>query len=452
MQHFRAPLLDEHNDLEAALTILDEWAQYQMHSIQQPGLALGIVYDGNLIWGKGYGYADLESKTPVTLDTRFRVASISKTFTATAIMQLQAAGQLLLDDPIIKYLDWFKLQMEGEPPITIRHCLTHTSGLPRDGITSIWEDDSFYTWEEVIENTKKRELRFAPLEHYAYSNLGYALLGGVILAITGQTWNEYVQQHILDPLEMKNTLTAGRGGEENLAVGYLIPDDKHNRKGIHVVDAKGYDSATGMASTINDLAKYARFHLSTENTPLLSAYALRDMHRPHAVSDRWDSGYGLGISVMRMGNHTLSGHGGGYKGYLTSFLVNREHKAGFIVLTNSLDGNPFNYAEKSVKLILPELVKLNAVKKESQPDWEHYVGRYHAEWGDVLIVIRNNELHYRPVAFPDADPIILEPTDEAHIFIGKVVGNTHQKIRFEFDAAGAVVRVWRENEYANRVK
>ena len=106
-------LIENHTDLGTAIDILDRWIGNTMHKHHQPGIAIGIVYDGELLWGKGYGYADIETQTPVTLDTRFRIASITKTFTATAIMQLRDAEKLSLDDPVSNYLDWFNLRYKG---------------------------------------------------------------------------------------------------------------------------------------------------------------------------------------------------------------------------------------------------------------------------------------------------------------------------------------------------
>ncbi|MCX9080161.1 MAG: serine hydrolase, partial [Candidatus Methanoperedens sp.] len=321
----RSSLLDEHQDLNSAFMLLDQWTQYKVHRLHQPGLALGVVFKGNLIWAKGYGLADRELGAPVTLATRFRVASISKTFTATAIMQLRDAGMLRLDDPVSEHLDWFTVQYPDAPPITICHLLTHTSGLPRDGARSMWESDDFHTWEEVVELMPERVPTMPPVQEFSYSNLGYAVLGGVVQAVSGECWADYVQRHILDPLEMTDTLTSVEGGVPNLATGYLREDADGHRKPMHVVDAKGFDPATGMASTLRDLAKYARFHLSTEDNGVLSPHTLRDMHRVHWLDANWKGGYGLGIGISRIGDYTLSGHGGGYKGFLTGFLISREH-------------------------------------------------------------------------------------------------------------------------------
>ena len=141
------PLINDHADLATAIDVLDKWIEHTMHRQHLPGLAIGIIYDGALLWGKGYGSADVESQTPVTLDTHFRIASISKSFTATAILQLRDAGKLRLDDPAANYLDWFDLRYEDAPDITIHNLLTHTSGLPRDSHKPLFVEFDAPEWQ-----------------------------------------------------------------------------------------------------------------------------------------------------------------------------------------------------------------------------------------------------------------------------------------------------------------
>ena len=196
----------QHADLSTSIYLLDKWISFQRHEHHLPGLVVGLVNDGRLIWGKGYGYADLEHETPITLDTRFRIASITKTFTAVAILQLRDSGKLQLDDPVSTYLEWFSLRYDNAPPISIRQLLTHTSGLPRDATIPHWTDNVFQSWDEVVATTQQRKPVIPPLQDFGYSNLGYTLLGGIIEVVTGQTWVDYIQKNILTPLNMNETV------------------------------------------------------------------------------------------------------------------------------------------------------------------------------------------------------------------------------------------------------
>jgi CubicO group peptidase (beta-lactamase class C family) len=144
----KAPVLGiSSNNIDA----LDAWIRAQMAYRGLPGLAVGVIHQGRLTWAKGYGFADAERKIPVTPATLFQAASITKTFTATAIMQLRDAGKLALDDPVAKHLPWFELKNPAKdaPAITIRHLLTHTAGLPREAAFPYWTDAAFPTLEQV---------------------------------------------------------------------------------------------------------------------------------------------------------------------------------------------------------------------------------------------------------------------------------------------------------------
>lgn len=443
----RSESVGENAEVATALTILDKWIAMTVHKSQQPGLAAGIVHKGEVIWSKGYGFADMEQKTPVSADTRFRIASITKTFTGTAILQLRDAGKLALDDPLSKYLPWFDLQYPGAPPITIRHVMTHTSGLPRDSTVPHWTEGTFHTWEELVESTKERKPVMPPVKEFKYSNLAFSLLGGVVEAASGQPWAEYVQTEILDPLEMADTLVTPAGDEANLAVGYLRADEEYARNPAHIAATNGFSPSASMASSVNDLVKYARFHLSKEDTAILSGHTLRDMHRIHWLDPTWLWGYGLGVFVHKLDDWTTSGHSGGYNGYLTMFRLCREHDFAVIVLTNALGSDPYQYVERAYKLVLPKVIEASKEKAEAEADWQQYLGSYTADWGDTEIIISDGQLQAISLEFLDMPPIVLEPTDTSHVFTIKSPGNGGETARFEFDDAGTIIRLWWNNEY-----
>ena len=225
-------LLLDNPDLAAAIDIYEAWIRFTMHRNQQPGLAVGLVFADELIWGRGFGYADLASETPVTLDTRFRIASITKTFTAVSILQLRDAGKLNLDDPLTQHLDSYALRYAGAPEITIRNLLTHTSGLPRDSHNPMWTDCDAPDWDEFVTAMQERPPTRAPYDKFAYSNVGYSLLGGVIAQVSGQSWASYIQRHILDPLGHVGHLSAAAArrpaaGGRLFAAGRQAPARAH---------------------------------------------------------------------------------------------------------------------------------------------------------------------------------------------------------------------------------
>ena len=223
-------LLRENPDLATAVDVYDSWIRFTMHRKHQPGLAVGIVFDGELLWGQGFGNADIEAKIPVTLDTRFRIASISKTFTAVAILQLRDGGRLSLDDPVSRRLDWFDLRYPGAPEITIRNLLTHSSGLPRDSHNPMWTECDAPAWDEFVQELKARAPTRPPYKKFAYSNVGYSLLGGIIEAVSGETWAAFVQRNIVDPLDMSATFPVPQSDDALLASGYSRLNDNYERQ------------------------------------------------------------------------------------------------------------------------------------------------------------------------------------------------------------------------------
>src|SRR5207247_268625 len=168
--------------VSSALKLLDALTATQVAYRQQPGLSIAIVSDQEMIWAKGYGYADVDKRVPATPATIYRMASHTKMFTAIAVMQLRDAGKLRLDDPVVKYLPWFKPQPASpdDPPVTIRHLLTHTSGLPREAAAPYWSDFNFPTRAEVVRGVAIQHAVSASEPKWKYSNLALAVPGEVV--------------------------------------------------------------------------------------------------------------------------------------------------------------------------------------------------------------------------------------------------------------------------------
>lgn len=445
-------LLQEQADLATAIDILDKWTAHNMREKHLPGLALGLVYRGELLWGKGYGLADLETGQPVTLDTRFRIASISKTFTATGILQLRDAGKLGLDDPVSQYLEWFGLRYRDAPEITIRNLLTHTSGLPRDSVNAMWTDCAAPGWEEFVAQTRSRQPTRAPYENYAYSNLGYSLLGGIIAVVSGHSWASYLRHHVLEPLGMSETHAVPEADDAQLATGYTRERKNGKRNAFPFWKMNAFEASANFASSVKDLVKYAAFHLGLRGDAVLSPYTLFDMHRVHWLEESWKGGYGLGMGLQKIEDWVISGHGGGYPGYLTAFTICREHKAGVIALSNALGSNPHQIAEQAYKLVLPELIKATAeAKPEANPVWQKFVGDYASEWALQKVVIREGQLQLLYLDDLNGKPTLLEPTDDETVFVLRQAGQSNETLRFELDAGGEVIRLWERNEYSARI-
>ena len=165
--------LANRGDVKAALDVLSAWIENQRAYSGLPGASLAVVHDQELVWAAGFGWADVERRAPATPDTLYRIASITKTFTATALLQLRDAGKLQLDDPLARHLPWFDIASPHAeaPPITIRHLLTHTAGLPREAAFPYWTDFDFPTVERLREGLARQRGILATETQWKYSNL-----------------------------------------------------------------------------------------------------------------------------------------------------------------------------------------------------------------------------------------------------------------------------------------
>ena len=193
----------EYPAVASNIHLLETWIQSQINYGKMPGISIGIVYDGELIYQNGLGYADVDKKIPASVDTRYRIASQSKMFTALGIMILRDEGKLRLDDPVTKFLPWLNLKPvnESDPPITLFQLLTHSSGLSRD-IGNHWNDFKFPDRNEFKAlSSSKLKLIYSPYTVWKYSNNGYTLLGMVIEAASGRSYEDFIGEKILQPLQ-----------------------------------------------------------------------------------------------------------------------------------------------------------------------------------------------------------------------------------------------------------
>lgn len=282
----------------------------------QPGLSIGIVYDQELIWARGFGYANVERKAPVTPATLYRIASITKLFTSTAVLRLRDVGKLNANDPITRHLPWFDIQncYPDAPPITIRHLLTHTSGLFREAAFAYWTDDSFPSREQLREPLSQQRAILPSESEWKYSNPALSLVGEIVAAVSGEDYADYVQQHILDPLGMTDTYVRPPDPEHpQIATGYSRRRPDNSRSTSPFIDCQGIMPAANMTSTAEDLARFAMLQFRdglASGQQILRDSALREMQRVHWLDPEWQAGCWLGFKIMRQNGKTFIRHGG----------------------------------------------------------------------------------------------------------------------------------------------
>lgn len=371
---------------------LDLWIPHRMNFEHIPGLSIGVISGGKLVVQKGYGFADVEKKIKAKPETNYRIASISKMFTAVALLQLAEQKKLHLDDTVSSYLPWLKARKakRNAKDITIRQVLSHTSGLWRDGKISPFVTDKFPKAQDLQKELSADALTFATLEQFKYSNFAFALLSEIIREVSGAEYTKYINTHILKPLKMQSTAADLKDGIANLAIGYgrFIPEEKRDK--FSQAKTNAYASAAGVISNVEDLAKFLAFLSSEDDTSILTTTSKREMKRIQMkTGDEGDRFYGLGISITEKGGEQYFGHGGGFQGFATKVLVNQKSNMGVIVLTNSIDA----WADEIALGIHDVFSRMKEEETKKQiPSMRKFEGYYRNRWGDVVVVQAGNKL------------------------------------------------------------
>ena len=448
-----------HQDVASNIELLSAWIEAQIAYSGQPGLSIGIVRDQELVWAQGFGYADLGNQVAASPTTLYRVASITKLFTSTAILILRDEGRLQLDDSIAHHLPWFDIRQRypDAPPITIRHLLTHTSGLPREAAFPYWTDAKFPTREQVREALPQQEASYAPETRWKYSNLALSLAGEIVAAVSGQGYEEFVQQRILDPLGMSATHIASPPPDHpQLAVGYGRRMPAGGRSVSPFTDCRGITPAANMATSVTDLAKFAMLQFrdgrdrQAGGDQVLRGSTLREMQRVHWLDPGWQMGLGLGFRITRERGVTYIGHRGLVQGYRTQLLLCPADKTGVIVLGNADDCDPLLYAHRAFRWVAPTLVRATAQSAAPEPappdpGWHRYIGKYRNAWRDNQVLVRNGQLVIIDPASSDPLPSLgtLTPVAE-HTFrheTGDGLSSPGELAVFEVGGDGEVQRL-----------
>jgi CubicO group peptidase (beta-lactamase class C family) len=447
-------------DVLGAQRLFSAWLEGQILYRHLPGIAVGVVADQELIWASGFGFADTGKKVAMTPQTKFRMASHSKLFTATAVMQLREQGKLRLDDPVSKYLPWFQVKAADneDPPITIEELLTHSSGLPREA-GSHWTTFEFPTTEQLRGLMAERHAPFSPEVRWKYSNLAFSIAGMVIESVSGQKFADYVQQNIYTPLGM--TSSSVDQNASGLAIGYgrLMPDG--TRAVNPFVDARGMAAATGISSTVEDMAKFvsAQFRKGRMGgRQILSTGSLREMHRVRVLENNWTQGNAIGFAVRRERDKIYVTHGGSYPGYQTNTLMQIDGKVGVIVLTNADDANPGAIATQLMNTVGEAVAKaatpVPATKTEWDPSWSRFAGLYRGRGAESQVIELNQRL---VIISPNAanldTPIRLEPLGNGQFrYVAPVGGGPVGEIVRFVEENGRVVRMFTGDGFVERVR
>ncbi|MCJ7840886.1 beta-lactamase family protein [Lederbergia sp. NSJ-179] len=428
------------------IATFETYVEKVMKESHLPGVAVGLAKDGQVFYEKGFGYRDVENQLKVTRDTVFAIGSITKSFTCVALMQLQEKGQLSLHDPIKKYLPDFHLKNgKYANQMTIHHFMTHTSGIP-DLQTfpmvlyeSLTEDDFKYdptiqgnkeafqpirTYEEYLVHISQLdfELLGKPGEQWHYSNDCYGLLGAIIEQVSGQKYEKYVQEHILDPSGMKRTsFFLNDICDENVTKIYVSREQ--NGKKTVVPSPNWWDTpvqrASGfLKSTVSDMLKFTELFRTGGKVgaeQILTNDSVKQMTEVHIWRNPIiKQGYGYGLSIVSdYHGAKLVEHAGGIKGGGAQMYIIPEKGLTGVVLTNFLSTTPtaiMNGAFNRMENRLAEASHVMYDKSVGAKEVSQYVGHYQSESMNLSLSVelKKNQLQ----TYVLGSPIVLKPIDK----------------------------------------
>jgi D-alanyl-D-alanine carboxypeptidase len=384
--------------VERAINFIDSWLLYRYERLEMPGFVVAIAHDGDVVFKRAFGYANLEQRTPMSTEHLFRIASHSKTFTATAVMQLAEKGRLSIDDAIVKHVAW--LQEHRDPRmarITIRQIMSHSAGLLRDSLDLNWWQLTrpFPDLAELKKEVLNSDLILDNNKEMKYSNIGYALLGCLVETVSATPFDRYVKENIIDALGLKDTHPDyAHEIRSKLSTGYSRPDtEKHRLPITEQISTKAMAPAGGVCTNVTDMCKYFAAHF-VGSGKLLSDESKKEMQRTQwRLSDSKDGEeYGLGIEIDFADKRRLFGHGGGFPGHRTKTMCDPKDNLIVVVLANSIDGDA-KAIGKGIFSIIDHFEKSAQLTDQASLDeLKQYQGRFMELWGDLDIIENGRHL------------------------------------------------------------
>jgi len=385
-----------------------------------PGVVLAVTDRQALREVICCGWADVAAQRPVTPELLFEIGSITKSFTAIALLQLSERGLLDLHAPVSRYLPWFQVRSAFEP-ITLHHLMTHTAGII---MGTDWSTEARYeVWA-----LRETEAAAPPGTTFHYSNVGYKALGLVLETVLGQDYGEIVRERILQPLDMgASSPVITHEIRQRMAMGHeFLYDDRPPHRSQPLVPATWLETGTAdgsIAATAGDMAAYLRMLLNRGLGPhgrILSAESFELLTRPVIAPDDGAHGvfYGYGLNIGQVDGHRVIGHDGGMVGYYASVLADMDAGLGVVVLVNG-PGSPEEIARAALALLradaegrdLPPLpAEADLLRVERAAD---YAGAYESEAGTFTLLAEGERL----VMEIDGARVPLEPREVDYFYV-----------------------------------
>ena len=380
-------------------------AAYQPNA---PGAAIIAVKDGQIVFRTGYGLANLELDVPIAADTVFRLASITKQFTAVAILILMEQGRLALEDPITRFWPDYPTH---DQIITVEHLLTHTSGIrsytDMPEWPPLWRKD--FSVQELIDFFKDQPMQFAPGTRWAYNNSGYHLLGAIIEHLSGQSYEQFIQQRIFAPLGMRQSYyDHTKRIIPKRASGYQKePDGYTNAEYLSMTQPY---AAGALASTVDDLAIWDR---ALSRGALLQVATLARAWTPYRLADGTLTDYGYGWRLSAWQGHQTMEHSGGIHGFATYALRIPAEGVFVALLSNNPGATPNELLTlKIAALLLGQPYQEPTPIVLSAQELARYVGVYRrAAGGEWILLCENDRLFVQEAGGPPRAILPLSTTE-----------------------------------------
>jgi CubicO group peptidase (beta-lactamase class C family) len=325
---------------------LRPWIEQLLQREHRPGLAIAVVEGNRVVYARGFGVKRLGTDDPITSRSLFHMASITKTFVATSVMQLVEQGKIDLDAPVVRYLPYFRMADDRYRTITVRQMVTHSSGMP-DVEDYEWDKPQYDdgSLERYVRSLSERRLLFAPGDKFQYSNMAFEILGDVIAKVSGQSFDDYVQDHILTPLRMKDsTLLVGRADAGLLTWGHEIDAADRPFPSRVFPYNRVHSPSSNLHSNVLDMARWAIANMNhgelngrrilQASTHELMWKRARDLGGP-APAPSTPSPVGISWFLGEYRGTAMAGHSGGDTGYATDLAMLPEKKIAVVWMMNS---------------------------------------------------------------------------------------------------------------------
>jgi CubicO group peptidase (beta-lactamase class C family) len=423
---------------ERLAALLEQRVREEQREKRAPSVAAAVLRDGELVWETAVGLADVEAGVEATPETQYRVGSITKTFTAAAIMQLRDAGKLDLEDTLDRHVEGAAQQP------TIRRLLSHASGLQRETQNDSWLTLSFAAPDELLETLAEAEQILPSGARFHYSNLAYALLGIVVERASGMPYADYVCERLFEPVGLTRMSFEP---ESPAAKGYLAQPYADGMWDTVAVETGAWAAAGQLWGTVGDVCRWGAF-LADPDESVLATKSAEEMRTVQAIDDheRWLSGYGLGLGLRRDGDRILAGHGGSMPGFIAQLFFAPKEKVVATTLTNESQTRIGELALTLVRTTVEEWPVAPEPWRagEAPPDdVVPLLGIWFMETTQVVLRWRDGKLEARSPGDADWEPpAIFEPesADRWRTVSGPAQG---EALRIERGPDGSVTRlIW----------